>query len=96
MTCLHIESQKSGVNFTKKDCATCGNQQEMLDKMVTLFFDGSYRRGSKEGSVGFVVYDVHRKKVCAEHVQDGKIYSNNEAEYCGLYMGLQRCVKMGY
>ena len=71
-------------------------EQEMPDKEVTLFFYGSYRRGSKEGSVGFVVYDVQGKEVCVEHVQDGQMHSNNEAKYCGLYMGLQRCVKMGY
>ena len=38
-----------------------GIQEEMPEREVTLFFDGSYRRASKEGRIGFVIYDVERK-----------------------------------
>lgn len=53
--------------------------QEMPDREVTLFFDGSYRRVSKEGRIGFVIYDAEGKEVCAEHFEDGRIHRNNEA-----------------
>ena len=63
-------------------------QEEMRDREVTLFFDGSYRRVSKEGRIGFVMYDAEGKEVCAEHSEDGRIHRNNKAKYCSLYVGL--------
>ena len=51
---------------------------------------------SKESRIGFVIYDVEGKEVCAEHSEDGRIHSNNEVEYCSLYVGLQLCLEMGY
>ena len=59
---------------------------------VALFTDGGFH--DKRITGGYCILDENNE-VLYEGTQEGKLGTNNEAEYLGLIIGLEKCVEIG-
>ncbi len=79
-------------NYLKKlGIVTLKIQNNNLDKEeYTLYFDGASRGNPGRSGLGFLVYkDNYEIYKCSKYIGDN--YTNNYAEYMGVYEGLKWC-----
>jgi ribonuclease HI len=67
-----------------------------VTKVPILQFDGGSVPNPGPSSGGAVLYDSDRKTVLFEIGDYVEYSTNNQAEYFGLWLGLQKCVELGY
>jgi len=63
--------------------------------MHTLYFDGCSKSNPGKAGAGAVLYDENGTEIGAWHSFVGDCKTNNEAEYSGLILGLQKCLEKG-
>ena len=62
--------------------------------MYSLYFDGASKGNTGPASFGGVIYDENKKEILIYNKAIG-IYTNNVAEYMGVYMGILICIENG-
>ena len=62
--------------------------------MYSLYFDGASKGNPGPASFGGVIYDENKKEILIYNKAIG-IYTNNVAEYMGVYMGILICIENG-
>lgn len=62
--------------------------------MYSLYFDGVSKGNPGPASFGGVIYDENKKEILIYNKAIG-IYTNNVAEYMGVYMGILLCIENG-
>jgi len=65
----------------------------MTEKLFTLFFDGASKPNPGKAGAGSVLYDNMGIEIWCKSVFLGNLETNNFAEYSGLLLGLEECVK---
>jgi ribonuclease HI len=63
--------------------------------MHSLYFDGCSKSNPGKAGAGSVLYDENDIEIGAWHSFVGECKTNNEAEYSGLILGLQKCLEKG-
>ena len=62
--------------------------------MHSLYFDGASRGNPGPASFGGVIYDQNKREILTYNKAIG-VYTNNVAEYMGVYMGILICIENG-
>jgi len=62
--------------------------------MYSLYFDGISHGNPGPASFGGVIYDENKKEIITYNKAIG-IYTNDVAEYMGVYTGIQVCIENG-
>jgi len=82
---------------------TSSNKKEDGDEekkyVYQLFFDGASKGNpglSGSGAVLFQCYHEEKTKIFEIFRFIGEDHTNNQAEYCGLIIGLKECLKRGF
>ncbi|RYA37529.1 ribonuclease HI family protein [Enterobacter cloacae complex sp. GF14B] len=70
-------------------------EPEVLLGAHRLYFDGAYKRTKDKASAGIVILGPEKEKIFAKGFHLKEVYSNNEAEYHALVLGLQCCLSQG-
>lgn len=76
-------------------CVIKGNSGT-ITQFPILQFDGGSVPNPGPSSGGAVLYDADRKRVLFEVGEYVEHSTNNQAEYFGLWLGLQKCVELDY
>ena len=79
-------------HFTKED----GDEEKKY--IYQLYFDGASKGNpglSGAGAVLYKCYQEKKKKIFEVTRFVGNEHTNNQAEYCGLIIGLKECLKRG-
>lgn len=74
-----------------------GNEEKKY--IYQLYFDGASRGNpglSGSGAVLYECYHQEKKKIFEVFRFIGDDHTNNQAEYCGLIIGLKECLKRGF
>ncbi|MCO5571077.1 hypothetical protein L7F22_024809 [Adiantum nelumboides] len=66
--------------------------EELQDVEGTLYFDGAFKRSINKGAASYVFFDKNGVEGWFGS-QEVDVKSNNEAEYAGLCVGLNECIK---
>ena len=65
----------------------------MSKKELNLYTDGCARGNPGLAGAGFVIYDMTSKEIDSGFKFLGKSYTNNQAEYGAIIVGLSKCLK---
>lgn len=63
--------------------------------MYTLYFDGCSKGNPGPAGAGAVIYDENEEEIWSQAHFVSSHGTNNEAEYTGLLLGLQKSVELG-
>ena len=62
-------------------------------EILNLYTDGCARGNPGPAGAGFVIFDVTGKEIETGYKFLGKSYTNNQAEYGAIIVGLSKCLK---
>ena len=66
-----------------------------LEGAYSLYFDGAFKRKSGIAGAGIVILHPDKSKLLEKGERLEGVFSNNEAEYAALALGLRACIEQG-
>lgn len=91
---LGIIQQKTITDESFKNISNI-DASKTTNNVVTIFSDGGSRGNPGPSAAGFIIIN-NQKEVIAEGGEYLGITTNNQAEYHGVRLGLQKAIELGY
>ena len=88
----HQYQEKKQRKETKSSPAPPPLPVKEIEQAFALYFDSAYKRKEGRAAAGMVLLNPIKEKVMERGIELLNIFSNNEAEYAVLTIGLEWCV----